>query len=216
MRNHFIARRCLVALCAAIFAAPLAAQQSDSLPFRAGQWGAEFSAANFSGVGVLRFSNPRRAWLMDLQGSVTRQSGSSERMTNADVSTDSETAQFRLGRRAYKPLVSRVVRYVGGGLSARYASFDQYPTPFSVSPPLVYTPTRSQFEAGLFAEVGAQWMITPNLGLGAAWSADVHVGRAETSSLTLYSGLPPSNTKSTVNTISASLGALAIRGSIFF
>jgi hypothetical protein len=216
MRNLVIVRRGLLAVAAAIIATPLAAQQSDSLTFRAGQWGAEFSAANFGGVGVLRFSTPRRAWLMDLQGRITRQGASSDRISDADVSSDSESAQFRLGRRAYKPVVSRVVRHVGGGLSARYVSIDQTPASFSVAPPLSYTPMRREFAVGLFAEIGAQWMITPNLGLGAAWTADVHVGRSEVSSLSLFSGLPPSSSKTTVSSISASLGALAIRGSIFF
>ncbi len=57
----------LIATLTLAMAAFAGAQQVDSLPFRAGQWAAEFTTANFSLVGALRFTSPSNAWLIDVQ-----------------------------------------------------------------------------------------------------------------------------------------------------
>lgn len=209
-------RAALVSVAVATTASPLAAQQADTLPFRAGQWGAEFTAANFSGVGLLRFSNPHRAWLVDVQGQVTRQSGGTNSLSSFDVVSDSEALQLRLGRRFYAPVAPRVVRHVGVGVLGRYASQDARPGAFAVTAPFSYDESRTDFSGGVFAEVGAQWMITANLGLGAAWSANLQAGRRQVERISAAGNAPPERTQSSVNTWGASFGGLAIRGAVFF
>jgi hypothetical protein len=44
-----------------VTAPPVTARAANRLPFRAGEWAAECSAANLGGVGVLRLSDARRA-----------------------------------------------------------------------------------------------------------------------------------------------------------
>ena len=195
---------------------PSGAQQVDSLPFRAGQWGAEFTASDFSGVGALRFTSSRSAWLIDVQGRFTRQSGDSDSPSRYEIVSDSDALQLRLGWRRYGTLAPRVVRHVGVGVLGRYASSEQSPGAFSISAPFSFESTRSDYSAGAFAEVGAQWLITSNLGLGAIWSANVQAGRAnlERLSATGFSG--PERTRTGVNTRSATLGAFAIRGTVYF
>lgn len=51
-----------------------AAQSPDSLPFRKGQWGAEFNAGSFAGLGIMRFLSPRVALIGDVSGTVVRSS----------------------------------------------------------------------------------------------------------------------------------------------
>ena len=94
----------LVATLILAMATPAGAQQVDSLPFRAGQWGAEFTAADFRGVGVLRFTSPRHAWLIDVQGRFTRQSGDADQIEKFEVVTDSDALQLRVGWRRCRHL----------------------------------------------------------------------------------------------------------------
>ena len=103
-------------------ATPAGAQQADTLPFRAGQWGAEFTASNFS----------------------------------------------------------------------------------------------VEFSASVFAEVGAQWLISPNLWLGATWSANLQAGRAVIERFSASGIGEPERAQTGVNTLNATLGALAIRGTVYF
>jgi len=135
------------------------AQQVDSLPFRAGQWGAEFTAADFRGVGVLRFTSPRHAWLIDVQGRFTRQSGDADQIERFEVVTDSDALQLRVGWRRYGMLAPRVVRHVGFGVLGRYASSEQGSGAFSISPPFWFDASRLDYSVGAFAEVGAQWLM---------------------------------------------------------
>ncbi len=58
------------------------AQNPDSMTFRSGQWGAEFSlAGSFAGLGVQRFSTPTRAWVASVQGRLQDVSGDTDSLT---------------------------------------------------------------------------------------------------------------------------------------
>ncbi len=197
-------------------ATPAAAQQADTLPFRAGQWGAEFTASDFSGVGALRFSSPRNAWLIDVQGRFMRQSGNTSSLSRFEVVTDADVMQVRLGWRRYGTVAPRVVRHAGVGVLSTYASSKQSPGAFSVTRPFSLDASRVEFSAGVFAEVGAQWLITSNLGLGATWSANLQAGRADIERFTASGIGEPERAKTGVNTLSVTLGALAIRGTVYF
>ncbi len=130
---------------------PSGAQQVDSLPFRDGQWGAEFTAADFSGVGALRFTSSRSAWLIDVQGRFTRQSGDSDSPSRSETVSDPDALQLRLGWRRYGTLAPRVVRHVGVGVlgdlhpaSRARAPSRSPPRSRSSRPALTIPPARSQ------------------------------------------------------------------------
>ncbi len=205
----------VVALTFAI-SSPSGAQRVDSLPFRAGQWGAEFTASDFSGVGALRFTSSRSAWLIDVQGRFTRQSGDSDSPSRFEIVSDSDALQLRLGWRRYGTVAPRVVRHVGFGVLGGYRSSEQSPGAFSISAPFSFESTRSDYSAGVFAEAGAQWLITSNLGLGATWSANVQAGRADLERVSTTGINELERSKTAVHTLSATLGAFAIRGTVYF
>ncbi|MFY7949704.1 MAG: hypothetical protein ACOVRP_10870 [Gemmatimonas sp.] len=97
-----------------------------------------------------------------------------------------------------------------------YGRSEQRPGTFIVSAPIPYESARGDYAAGLFAELGAQWMITSNLGFGAAWKATLQAGRSEVERLTIPSSAQIRRTTTGVNTISGSLGTLAVRGTVYF
>lgn len=219
-----IARRTFLFVAVPLVAAapivPAAAQQADSLPFRKGQWGAEFFAGDFSGIGALRFTKQNTAWLVDVQGRFIRESGNDDNpsitpgIVNYEI--DSDALQLRLGWRRYAPVAPRVVRHVGLGVLASRLSSEQRPVGFAISPPVAFDVSRQSYSAGVFGEIGAQWMITPNLGLGATWSASLTAGTTSTESFSAATFEGASRRKSTSNNIAGSLGGLGIRGAVFF
>jgi hypothetical protein len=199
-----------------VTAPSLTAQTADSLPFRAGQWAAEFSAADFSGVGALWFTNPRRAWLVDVQGRFSRQSGNSDQPNDFLLVSDTDAFQLRLGRRSYGMLAPRVVRQVTLGLVGSYGTSDVRPAAHSDSASILFETSRTDYAAGIFAELGAQWMITPNLGFGAAWTATVQAGRSQEERLSARIPGGVLRTSTGVNTVNGSLGVLSLRGTVYF
>lgn len=131
----------------------------DSLPFRRGQWGAEFGIGDGTlGLGVLRFRSTRTAW--QLNGSF----GAAWTDTNSpfgDQTGTSVSVSLRAGPRKYKPVAPAVAGYVGTGLTGGYSwseSDDSW---------------RHSWEAGVFGELGGAYFVTHRLSLGArveAWA----------------------------------------------
>ena len=154
-----------LALAAALLvaAAPAGAQQADTtaIPFRRGQWGSQFSFdGQFVSAGFLRFRAPTAAWVVDLGLSVDR------RTVEDDVVPDERTLArdfyfLQLGHRSYRPAAARVNTYRGFGLLGSAFQEDQtFPGQEGVF-------EQSGGQAGAYAELGATWMVTPHLGLGA-------------------------------------------------
>jgi hypothetical protein len=89
----------------------------DTLPFRAGQWGAQFSmSGDVFGLGALRFRTRSRAWALDGAFTVRHQ----ERESPGLVSETRETSGFvraRLGQRGYGAVAPRAAGFVGGGVT---------------------------------------------------------------------------------------------------
>lgn len=206
----------LTAFALAMVASPLAAQQADTLPFRRGQWGAEFAVANFAGIGALRFTSPRSAWLLDVQGRIRRESGDTDDPTTVNVVSDSEYAQLRLGWRRYGVLAPRVVRHAGVGVLASRGANRQQVGAFAVSLPFVPRLEKSASTSlGAFAELGAQWMITPKLSLGASYMASIS-GEWTSVESTLFTTQGGTRSTRSVDGYTAALGPLAIRAAVYF
>jgi opacity protein-like surface antigen len=209
------ARFAVIAAALLSSSAAAAAQQADTLPFRGGQWGAEFSASDFAGVGALRFTSPRSAWLLDVYGRIRRQSGDNDDPSTPNIIRDDDFVQLRVGWRRYGVLAPRVVRHLGVGVLASRASADQQVGAFVVSVPFLPLQSHASTSLGAFAELGAQWMITPKLSLGASYMASVS---GEWTSVKTTTFTPQGSTRSTrsIDGYTGALGPLAIRAAVYF
>lgn len=163
--------QCSVALLATVliaaFAAPaaLTAQPlpTDSLPFRPGQWAVQFSTWGGGGLGALRFRSPSSAWVADGMVEARDYHSSDGRRREAMTSV-------RAGLRSYRTVVPRVARYHGGGITATYAHYETE-----------LEPEQHEYKSrggggGLYGELGAEFLITAHLSLGANASASAIVG----------------------------------------
>src|SRR5687768_6906678 len=131
----------------------------DSLPFRRGQWGAEFGIDDGTlGLGVLRFRSTRTAWQLNTTfGAAWIQTDS----PFGDQSGTSVSVSLRAGPRKYSPIGPAVAAYVGTGLMGAYNWSESDDS------------RRQSWDAGVFGEVGGAYFVTPRLSLGArvdAWA----------------------------------------------
>ena len=154
---------------------PLCASAQDSVakttPFHGGQWAMQFGGnADLFSLGVLRFTSPRGAWLLDVSSDATIVDAT---QTNNFGGTPSSADQqvmsvsVRLGRRAYQAPRSRVVSFetiaLEGGWSDQLfdvtgGSFRQTITSY-----------------GLRGELGGAYMLADGVSIGG--TAGVGVGR---------------------------------------
>ena len=158
--------RLVLAATSIVAATPLAAQDAaqETSPFRDGQWGVQFlMGSSFSSLGALLFTSPRAAWTLDVRAEVSQFDSDDSTLTFLSGAAQVET---RIGRRSYIGRPRSIASFVGGGVLLAYSNFS------------VQTPVGEQhddtFGAGVFAEIGASWLVTRSLGLGA--TADANVG----------------------------------------
>lgn len=142
---------------------------AQDTPFRAGQWAAQFTGGFFSSLGVVKFRSATRALVLDVHvGGVHQEHfvGDSldELGSNASISV-------RVGRRSYWSVADRVVAQHTLGVGA---GFDH-----SVSAnPGFGSFSNNGWTAGPFGELGAAYLITPHLAVGATGTASVTYGRS--------------------------------------
>ena len=131
---------------------------TDSLPFRRGQWGAEFAVNDGTlGLGALRFRSPRTAWLLD--ASVGASWAETEGLFAGDDSETNVFVSLRAGLRSYRPLATGAAAYVGTGLIGSYAWAADGSS------------RRRMWQAGVFGHLGAVYFVTRRLSLGARGEA---------------------------------------------
>ena len=129
----------------------------DSLPFRRGQWGAEFGIDDGTvGLGVLRFRSTRTAWQLNANGAVD---WSKSDPPFDDFSGTSVFVNLRAGPRRYRPLAPAVAAYVGTGLTGGYL-WSKYTNSW-----------RRGWSAGVYGELGGVYFVTRRLSLGAQLQA---------------------------------------------
>lgn len=125
----------------------------DSLPFRRGQWGAEFGIDDGTvGLGVLRFRSKRTAW--QLNGNFAASWSKSDPYFG-DQSEKDIFINLRAGPRRYRPIAADVAAYVGMGLVGGYGWSDGTNN------------WRRTWNAGVFGELGGAYFVTRHLTLGA-------------------------------------------------
>jgi hypothetical protein len=133
----------------------------DSSSFHRGQWAMQFGGgSSLFNLGILRFTSQRSAWLLDVDVTAVLVNGTFTDVSGTTESDDKSAVGFlRLGRRSYHRPRGKVVAFhsfatefgyqylkrdigAGGNLSIK------------------------QWSAGLYADVGAAYRLTPNLSLG--------------------------------------------------
>ncbi len=170
----------VLALAASVVAAaPLLGQAQAASPFHRGQWGVDFNVGNgFVGAGLIHFRAPDRAFVVDLNGSVTTSTGPAQPTGNAT------TVGLSLGARRYHRFAAQLIGFRTFGLEGSYGHVF-----------LSGSPSSTTWTGGLFGELGGGWMVTPHLALGASWrlSADyehLKTGAATGHSWTITLGHP--------------------------
>ncbi len=187
----------ILALTAATTA--IAAQEAVT-PFHRGQWGADFTTSYaFAGAGVVRFTSPTRAWVMDLSTNYRRDTNRYQDTTNSQSrsSIDGDLT-LRLGRRSYRPIGDRVYRTLTLGVLGNFRHQAN-------NAPGLYR--SSSYGTGIFGDIGAQWMVTPHLSLGAQWGGNL--------SWNAYRSKSGPNVQR-ASSFSASAGTLGLRGALYF
>lgn len=166
------------AACACCVASSLAAQEPDSLPFRPGQWASVFQVSafdNFAGIGVLRFSDARRAWLLDgrLAGTSYRDRFEQTDTTSATLINRSQRSfetSVRLGRRRFRAIGPSLVAFRTFGLTASLATFRGSDSRGSDA-------SSTDWRGGLFADLGAAYLPTRRLSVGFTTTVAASYGR---------------------------------------
>ena len=171
------------------------AQGDQALGFRAGQWGADFQVAGgFTGAGAIKFTSPTRAWLVDLGSQVVHASGTQPGIVGS-ISGTSVNLSVKVGRRMYGTITHRVAPWTAVGVTASYGWLRST------------TDTVTSFGAGVFGSLGATWLITPHLGVGAQWSLIFNYSHQSTSGSV-------GTTKD--NAINITLPNMALAGQLYF
>lgn len=139
-----------------------------SAPFRQGQWAAQFTiGSNFGSLGFLKFRSPTRALILDLR----LQGGHAER--SFEDSTGSHflgmdsfaSTQVRFGWRGYRGGATKIVGHYTVGV---LAGFDH-----DAGAALGSSLERNTWTGGVFGDLGATYLVTPQLGLGVLGSASL-------------------------------------------
>lgn len=160
----------LVLVCACVFAAqPLRAQatsDSTTTSFHPGEWGVGFTQGRYlAEAGVLRFSTPTLAWVVDASGTFDREVLSGAGVFGAHESAKSYIVTASAGPRWSHAIGAHVVRLIGAGVTGSYSSNEN-----------VGSPDRSTFwSAGVYGEIGVQYMFTRHVGIG--WRANLLASR---------------------------------------
>lgn len=148
---------------AAILPATAAAQ---SLPFRAGQWGAEFQSGDLTSAGVMRFMSPTRALVFD--AGILNISTEAELGGGGSAENSTSLLALRLGFRSYMPVANRVTGFwTVGGEVARGSEREEVSGSFSGTEEL------KQTQLGVFGQFGADFHVTPNIAVGIAYDLSV-------------------------------------------
>jgi hypothetical protein len=203
----------ITAIALAICPLALSAQSpatADSAPFRAGQWGAEFGLGNFASAGVLRFRSPTTAWFGSVTGQVERNSATSDLLRPREQTL----VDLSLGHRWYRPATPNIWQYATVGALVGYSTTEVTTRFVVVGQPVnvLSQATSERLAGGAFLELGAQWLVTSHLALGAGWQAQATVGRQTESDLR-----PGTEAVEQATTaVGLSLGRVAIRGTLYF
>jgi hypothetical protein len=177
----------------ALLAPAALAQSPDSVAFHRGQWGTEFTiGSGFVAAGLLHFSTPARALLVDVGVNYVHDAIRSDGPTQTE---DSYGASLRLGTRTYRSVERRLYRMVTLGITASYDR--ETVTANTVSHSV------GQYGLGVFGDIGATWLVTPHLGIGAKLGATLAYSHG-------------TSTGTRTDQLHLSVGYLTLAGQLYF
>jgi hypothetical protein len=138
---------------------PVPPPRADTSVFRRGQWAAQFTGSvSLTGLGVLRFSAPTRAVLLDvvLAGGHAKQTIRDTAGTRS-TSVSNFSLNTRLGSRVYHPRGSSAALYHTVGVAVGFSHTCFLAPGGSCS---------NGWNGGVFADFGGAYLVTPRLSLG--------------------------------------------------
>jgi hypothetical protein len=144
-------------------------------------------------VGALRFSSPTRALLVNISTDYSHTSGSGI----APASTSGIGVAVDLGMRGHHSFGRRVYRLTTFGVFFGYSRQTS-----STGNTKVET-----LGVGPFADLGATWLVTPHLGIGAKWRAAISYTHATASD---------AFTSAKADQLRISLGSIELAGQLYF
>lgn len=169
------------------------AQTSDSLRFHRSQWGVEFNIANgFFGAGALKFTSPTHAWVAALDGEYSHNHATGPALTSFNAGS----LAIELGTRGYHAFSSRLYRVTTLGALLNYSRET-----------LSNGASLTTDGVGLFGDLGATWLVTPHLGIGARWRASVTYAHGKTTG---------SVGNNLVDSVILSAGTVLLTGQLYF
>jgi len=181
----------LATVLAAIPATPLLGQTPDSAVFHRRQWGVDFNiGGGFVGAGLIHFSSPTHALVLALSGNVTTTTS-----TALGGTENNWQVNLSLGVRRYHSFAPNLNIYRTVGVEGFYGH------EFSGGP------TANTWRGGLFGELGAGWLVTPHLAVGAAWQLSADYWHSKNTA---------GPNSSTTHEISLTLGTVQLRGQVYF
>jgi hypothetical protein len=196
-RPSFLAATTALLLLAA--AAPASAQNTGdaALPFHAGQWGLAANVGQSVGIGALRFTAPNRAIVLDAAGSLHRDKRTVPTPPLGGIGSYDYVggyATLSLGLRNYRPLGSSAALFRTLGVNGSYSSDGG---------------STHNWSAGVFGDLGAQYMFDPRFSLGVA--AGLSVGYSQYRVATGFNGYVARTSSVGISTTPARL-----IGSVYF
>ncbi len=175
--------RLLVCTMFALWPALASAQDSapDTIPFHAHQWAAQFAGGtSFASLGVLRFTAPTRAWLLDFRftGAHSHDREYVQDTLVSDGYTSTANIDARIGRRFYQHRGKSVASFQTVGLLGGYA----HACSARKQPPVSGGSCANGWTAGAYGELGGAYLITRRFSIGgtatAAFSYQRTTGKA--------------------------------------
>jgi len=145
------------------------ADAPDTIPFHSRQWAAQFAGGtSFASLGVLRFTAPTRAWLLDLRftGGHSHDTVYENDTLAFEHATSSASVDARIGRRFYQGRGKSVVSFQSVGLLGGFDHLCNKDT----RPP-VSGFCFNGWTAGAFGELGGAYLITRRFSIGGAATA---------------------------------------------
>ncbi len=164
--------RLLVCTMFALWPTLASAQDSapDTIPFRRHQWAAQFAGGtSFASLGVLRFTAPTRAWLLDFRfaGGHSHDRQYVQDTLVGDGYTSKANVDARVGRRFYQGRGKSVVSFQTVGLLGGFA----HACSALRQSPFAGGSCSNGWTAGAFGELGAAYLITRRFSIGGTATA---------------------------------------------
>jgi hypothetical protein len=162
----------LLFLAALVVPLPLSAQDStriaDTPPFHGGQWAAQFTGGpSFSSLGFIKFRSPTRALVLDVRVSGSHQ----EELVTDSTGThllgveSRATVDVRLGLRRYHASGAKIVSHLSFGIVGGFTHL--------VASGGAFRNDGNGWDAGVFADLGASYLVTPHFGIGVTAAATI-------------------------------------------